>query len=133
MSVLIKCAPDQDRYVLWSNICDLPTMHGDRAAVLTWLLSYEYRSDPAEAHAKIARADGNGGSTLFGLHNWDDEYLLMGQRGLLPRARLWELCEAYFGGPDRRDEWLDLLVPFDDCEHHEACEDPASCRVVNRD
>ncbi len=132
MSVVIKVFPDQDQYVIWSHTCDLPTVHGDRAAVTRWLTRHERYCHPGDVQAMMRRADATGTSSPQGTEGWYDEYLIMEQRGLLPRARLWELCQAYFGGPDRRDEWLDMLIPFDDCEHHEACEDPASCRVVNR-
>lgn len=131
MSAVIKCHRELDRYVLWSTVCDAPTLHGDQQKVAEYLLRYENRDDPTEVRARLTRADLTGTSTLYGLFAWDDDSLIVEQRGLLPREKLWAFCEAYFGGPDRRDEWLDMLEPFDD-DDDECVDDPCLGRAVFR-
>lgn len=121
--IVIKCDRDRDsdRYVYWSEMCEAPHMHGDRWTVAQYLLRYESYGDRPAVEARLARADESGTSSLNGFYDWGDDTLIVEQRGLLRRERLWEFCEAYCSGdPARRDEWLDLLEPFLDCFKHDS-------------
>lgn len=129
MGTLIKCDPDTDRYVYWSDIAEGPHVHGDRVAVGRYL---RHIGDDDGLDARFARADALGTSSLPGFHDWDTRSLIVEQRGLLARKDLWAFCEAYFGDPKRRDECLDLLVPFGDCDHNDSCDPPCRGRAVYR-
>lgn len=121
-SFVVKCHPDQDRYVYWSDTVEAPHCHGDRWKVAQYLLTYELHGDRPATEARMARADANGTSAFNPIFfGWEDESFIVEQRGLLPRAKLWEFCEAYFlTGSWGRDAWLDMLEPFDACFEHES-------------
>lgn len=120
-SYVIKCDRDSDRYVYWSTIVEAPHMHGTREQVARYLLFFDANGSSAAVEQRMARADRNGTSSLDRFYDWDDSSLIMEQRGLLPRERLWEFCEIYFSDdPDRQDKWLDLLEPFEDCLEHDS-------------
>lgn len=119
-STLIKCDPDSDRYVYWSGTVEAPHCHGDRAYVTEYLTRFEHHcGGAAEIAKRFDRADATGTSSVLGWHDWDDDTLIVEQRGLLRRERLWDFCAVYcLEDPARKDEWLDMLEPFDDCMEH---------------
>lgn len=121
-SYVIKCDRESDRYVYWSDIVGAPHMHGTREEIAEYLHGHERLHDShGEVSQRLKRADETGSSALWGIYKFDGGGLIVEQRGLLPRERLWEFCEAYCSGdPDRRDEWLDMLLPFDDCDEHDS-------------
>lgn len=124
MGILIKCDPDpaSGRYVYWSDVVEAPICHGTREYVAEYLRRFEHHCHGAsEIAARFARADANGTSSMPGFYDWDTGSLIVEQRGLLPRERLWDFCAVYcLEDPARRDEWLDMLEPFDDCFEHDS-------------
>lgn len=130
-SFVIKCDREHDRYVYWSDIVEAPHLHGTRADIVQYLTHYDRGGERANIPFRMGRADETGTSALDQRHyGWDDKILIVEQRGMLRRANLWAFCEAYFGGPGRRDEWLDLLEPFDDCVEHGQPDGVNACPVL---
>lgn len=119
---IIKCDRDTDRYVYWSSVVEAPCFHGTREELTRYLERFEHHCGGlAEIAKRFERADATGTSSIPRYHDWSDDTLIVEQRGLLRRERLWEFCEAYDSeDPARRDEWLDLLEPFEDCFEHDS-------------
>lgn len=120
--ILIKCDrdPESDRYVYWSEVCEAPHIHGDRAHITRYLETVERNYGGADEIAeRFERADRTGTSSFPRFYDWNDGTLIVEQRGILRREKLWDFCVAYCTeDPARRDEWLDMLEPFDDCRAH---------------
>jgi hypothetical protein len=117
-SYIVKCDPDQDFYVMWSSIVDAPTAWGSRTEIEapSWL-------EPAAIAAeRFHRADEYGTSAQWGAdqpgtaiirpYAWDSDGFIYLQQGLLPRARLRELCERL--EKDDQADVTDMLEPFED-------------------
>lgn len=116
---IIKPDRDVDFYVEWSSIVEAPTAFGPREWMLDHLL-FDYRRathrfdwEREQAEQRLARADVTGSSAYppFAC-TWDDEGEIYEQRGILPRAKIRELCERL--SKDERADVSDLLEPFDD-------------------
>lgn len=141
--IVIKCDRETDRYVYWSEMCEAPHLRGTRAQVIAYLHRYEsYGELDATGmdfiEARMKRADETGTSSMCGFHDWDTDSLIVEQRGVVRRERLWEFSGAYCAqDPARRDEWLDMLEPFSDCFTHDSPGDvcpvlPCPDHVVRR-
>lgn len=103
---ILKTAPQVDLYVEWSTIVDDATWVGTRAEALRQF-----------DRPRIDRADQTGTSELQGrLGAWDDEALIVQQRGLLDRDKLSEYASVLLANvdPDGTEEAHKLLRPFDD-------------------
>lgn len=112
-SYVIKCEPDEDRYIHWSDIAEAPHLRGTRTEVARYLRNYT--GDSAHAIEKrMERADRTGTSAIIdGWLQWDDESgPIFEQRGFVPRAKLWEFCGLILD--DRREQAYDLMTPFED-------------------
>lgn len=123
MGTLIKCDRETDRYVYWSNVCEAPHTYGTREQITRYLTQFEHyhTGGLTEIDQRFARADATGTSSLPGFFDWDTDSLIVEQRGVVRRERLWEFCEAYCEqDPDGQDAWLDMLEPFDDCFEHDS-------------
>ncbi len=74
---IVKVAPDEDRYVVWSSIVDAPVSYScTREQVLAWAAVEDWHERPEQAEAHVARADLYGSSDrAIGFGRWDDEYL----------------------------------------------------------
>lgn len=117
---VIKAARDQDLYMEWSTIVEAPTAIGTRSEILTHLQSSPRAADHPEV--RVTRADLTGTSALRDPESsysgpldgaWDDEGLIVEQRGWLPRDRFAEFLTAYVMAPERA---YALLDPFEDEE-----------------
>ena len=86
---LVKAAPGDRWYCLWSTVVDSPTWVGDREGL---------DELPEVTPERIERADRTGTSSLDGFYSWQDEHFhvgesspnIEGQLYYLPRARLGE-------------------------------------------
>jgi hypothetical protein len=112
-SFIVKASPDEDYYVMWSEIVDAPTAAGTRAELET--TSYFQPADVAPE--RFARADQYGtsaaapaGGKIYRFYEWSDSGMVYKQQGYLPRARLRELCERLAADQPVGD----LLEPFED-------------------
>jgi hypothetical protein len=118
--IIIKAAPDKDLYVEWSSIVEAPTAIGTRAEMHDYLARTQRNVGTDTAETRLARADANGSSSLRDPMStydgvldgaWEDEGMIVKQRGWLPRAKLAEFAELYA----RDDEsCYALLEPFED-------------------
>jgi hypothetical protein len=101
--LLIKAAKDQDLYVGWSGVCDMPAGVWSRETAL------EYGFPPS----RLDRADENGSSATNGytFGHWDDAGFVAEQRGWLRRDRLGDYAVEYLLG-DRQAAFA-LLEPFE--------------------
>lgn len=84
---LIKAARDRDAYIEWSTVVDDAVSVGSRA---------DFATDPhVYPEERLKRTDKNGTSALHWADRpgpeqpggWDDDGLIVDQRGLLPRAQ----------------------------------------------
>jgi hypothetical protein len=114
-SYIVKTSPDEDYYVMWSDIVEAPTAAGTRAD----LEATDYFTPADVAAERFDRADQYGtscaapaGGKIYRFYEWSDPGLIYQQQGILPRARLRELCERL----DAEQPVDDLLEPFDDDE-----------------
>jgi hypothetical protein len=110
-ALLIKCRPEDDFYVAWSDNTESPHWYGTRAEAA----AHGYTQD------RIARADQNGTSSLPGFYAWGDSGMVAEQRGFLPRRYLRAYVLLYDAG--RMQAAFDLLEPFDDGEDREVRRD----------
>lgn len=108
--VIIKIAPDQDLYVAWSEICEMPAGVGTREQAL---------ADGIEED-RLDRADKTGTSYHRTYSDetppyaWGDDTLIAEQRGILRRHNLAEYARLHLDG--EYDKAYDLLEPFEDEE-----------------
>ena len=113
-SYIVKAAPDQPYYLIWSTIVDAPTaVFANREALGIHLWRQFAAEHPdcapgwnASPDARIARADATGTSAIEppGYLGWDDESFLVMESAppgpsdngcwMLPRARLVDYCRA---------------------------------------
>lgn len=110
--IVMKVAKDQDRYVEWSTIVEAPVHVGTRAEMLRHLKHTTdwSRANPEE---RLRRADATGTSALAPVWgDWDDDYLIVKQLGLLPRTRLADYLDRVEA--DDEDSANALLEPFED-------------------
>lgn len=110
-SYIIKAEPDQDFYVMWSEVVDAPTAWGSRADLEGWFQPSDVaaeRFDRADAHGTSCRLLGPG----IRFYDWTDAGMVYQQEGFLPRSRLRELCDRL--EKDEHAPVSDLLTPFDD-------------------
>lgn len=120
---VLKVDPDLDLYVEWSTVVDDACRVGTRAEMLETLrraVPPGYDPQPGSApEDRLRRADESGTTALwpsavdpFG--GWGDRYLMVQQRGLLPRGRLSAYLAAHADGNETRA--YALLEHFDDCD-----------------
>jgi hypothetical protein len=117
--VLIKEAPDVDFYVEYSTVVEAPVFAGTRQEMDRFLRTevrrlnfYDAVLRPEAVEAQFDKAD-EMGSTAPGWEGaWDDEFTIMEQRGLCPRARIGEFARRYLAGDSQAA--YDLLEPFED-------------------
>lgn len=114
-SYLLKCAPDEDFYVYWSDVVEAPVAWGTRAEISEYMRTHT--REAGSRGERFSRADAAGSSALWPsrskpVYGWDSPCLIYEQRGTLPRASLRALCEALERG-DEEAAW-DLLKPFED-------------------
>jgi hypothetical protein len=109
-STVIKPSRDEDWYVVWSSVAELPLAFGDRAYIRAFLHDYDDR----ELEARLQRADDQGTSATWadGLRFTDEFCLIFEQRGVLRRQHVKALCICI--GNDSDADVADLLEPFDD-------------------
>lgn len=100
-ALLIKCRPEEDFYVAWSDIVEAPVWYGTRAEA----------AERGYTGERVARADKNGTSSLAGFYNWNSTGMVAEQRGFLPRRYLRAYVLLYDAG--RMQAAFDLLEPFD--------------------
>ena len=100
---VIKPDRDRDFYVVWSHVCEAPSMAGTRAEMLA--------EDCPES--RLRRADETGSSYMAEAPGcrWGDTGLIAEQRGYLPRANFAAYVTAYM--EDRMSDAWDLLEPFE--------------------
>lgn len=112
-SFVIKCEPDEDRYIYWSDMVEAPHAMSGREAMIDYLVCYHDHA-PGKAEERLARADRTGTSAMInGWLTWEDESgPIFEQRGCVPRAKLWEFCALIMA--DERDKAYDLMTPFED-------------------
>ena len=116
-SYIVKADPDQDYYVMWSEVAEAPTFAGTRAE----MEACDYFA-PAEVSAeRFARADEFGtscqataGGKIYRFYEWSDPGMIYQQQGTLPRARLREVCDRL--DANEHADVSDLLEPFEDDE-----------------
>jgi hypothetical protein len=122
-SFILKVDREQDLYVEWSTVVDNACRAGTRAEMLEALQREEprgYTANPGNApEDRMRRADETGTSALWPSSNdpfggWNDQYLMVEQRGLLPRERLSAYLDAHFDGDQVAAHAL--LRHFEDCE-----------------
>lgn len=123
-STVIKVDRDRDLYLVWESETERFIVLGDRAYVAAALYEYDDRKlerIPAgqRPEDRIARADEAGSSALWPstrepAFGWQDEGWIYRQQGVLPRARLEELCERIQVADDFDVDVRDLLLPFED-------------------
>ncbi|MFJ2162394.1 hypothetical protein [Streptomyces sp. NPDC087856] len=100
--LLVKTSPDQDLYVGWSNVCEMPAGVWSRETALA------YGFPPS----RLDRADKNGSSDLScGDGHWKDPGFVAEQLGWLRRDRLGDYAVEYLKG-DRQAAYA-LLEPFE--------------------
>lgn len=107
-SYIVKCSPDRDEYVYWSDIVEDVHTVGTRAEVEAYLREIGQTDD---LPARFDRADKTGTSSLPGFYAWADSGPIAQQRGIVPRNRLAEFARLRCADDDRA--WA-LLEPFDD-------------------
>lgn len=113
--VIIKAAKDRDLYMEWSSVAEGPiAIYTSRQALIEHLKKDHTEEEIAE---RLARTDEHGTSALpFGqgyrFAGWNDESIIVEQRGMLPRSRFTEFMEANILG----NTGYDLLEPFEDAE-----------------
>ena len=128
-SFIYKEAPDVDYYVEWSSIVEAPTFTGTREEMLAHLQLHSdawLREDaPHHPERRLERADATGTTSLWvenaGMRDkypeegaWDDNDYIYKQRGILTRAKLFELCHRT--DEDEDADVTDLMYPFEDEE-----------------
>jgi hypothetical protein len=126
---IYKEAPDIDYYVAWSSIVEAPGFTGTRAEMLAHLQrdTDPYLRDDAPHHPerRLERVDETGTSSRWveseGMRDrfaeegsWEDDSYIYMQRGVLTRAKMFELCHRLDADPDA--DVSDLLKPFEDSE-----------------
>ena len=118
---VMKVDKDRDLYVEWSTVVDNWTFAGDRDEMLEHLQMAEprgYTADPGNRpEDRLQRADDNGTSALFPRSGpfdgaWDDNVLMIEQRGLLAREDLGRYLDTWDSSGE--DAAYALLRPFDD-------------------
>jgi hypothetical protein len=116
-SYVVKVTPDQDRYVYWSTVTDSPHFWGGRAEMMDMLV-HDSREKPEyalpEAEKRLGRADATGTSAHHGDMRWDDDVLIVEQRGILRRGHLGAFLDT-FNQADESFDWS-MLEPFEDDE-----------------
>lgn len=108
-SFVVKLNPAEDRYVYWSTVTDSPHFWGSRVEMAEWLAVFAPSDDD---EARLLRADTFGTSSHIGDTAWDDDVLIVEQRGILRRSDLGAFLDSFdatTGGFD----WT-LLEPFED-------------------
>lgn len=121
-NAVIKCSPEDDFYVLWSDNVEAPLAYGDREFIVDYLTRYP--GAPLDVpEERVARADDAGTSYLWPpgeppAYGWADPILIYKQQGVLRRHKLKELCERLHVDPT--DRCQDLLEPFEDEEMNRA-------------
>lgn len=99
--LLVKCSPDEDFYVAWSDVVEAPIWCGTRTEA----------SEFGYTEERLNRADDRGTTSLEGFYRWDSNGMIAEQRGWLPRRNLLDYALRY----TRNDEQaaFDLLEPFE--------------------
>jgi hypothetical protein len=118
-SYIVKTSPDEDFYVMWSEIVEAPTAWGTRAEIEAthWFTPADVaaeRFDRADQYGTSAAAPAGG--KIYRFYDWADSGMIYQQQGYLPRHRLRELCERL--AADQPVD--DLLEPFEDDEAADA-------------
>ncbi len=110
---MIKCEPNKDRYIYWSDQVEAPHTTGTRARIFRYLRKTT-RDSPQQIERRLERVDRTGTSAMInGWLTWEDEEgPIFEQRGMVPRAKLWEFCALLKAG--ERDKAYDLMTPFED-------------------
>ena len=111
-SYIVKAAPEQDFYVIWSTVTESPHCWGGQRAVRAWLHVHEDR--PANDQPRWDCADATGTSSLDGFYGWDDDGFIYDQRGWLPRPRLLAFLATFDSTTEEFD--LSLLDPLEGAE-----------------
>lgn len=114
-SYIIKPEPDEDLYVLWSDVVEAPVIIGTRAEVTRVLQSW---GRPAEAERdRFDRADRHGSSAMWPktdrpIYGWDDAAgFIAEQRGVLRRGDLTVYARLRLANDPAAFE---LLQPFEE-------------------
>lgn len=120
---VIKCNPDEDLYVYWSEITESPYCWGDRETIKEYLIrnSHYYMDDDVlkDVEERIARADENGTSAFAykEAYGWEDDgILIFMQKGFLRRHQLKDFIYSYNFETGDFDE--SMLEPFEDDEEY---------------
>lgn len=125
VSTVVKVDPDEDWYVVWSDIAEAPMAWGGRERVGMWLTSRGHWENPTgepdgTPESRLARADQTGTSSLWPSPDdphmgWQESKyprgLIYRQQGWLPIDRMKALCERLSSDADA--DVRDLLDPLD--------------------
>lgn len=131
-SYVVKAAPDEDLYLIWSTIVDCATHIGTRPEIAEHLWSEHRRGHPdcdpkpgTGPDARMARADKTGSSVIEpeGAYGWDDDAFTVmeaaprdGHRYELPRANLAAYARALLAGDEAAAHALLRRIPDEDDE-----------------
>lgn len=118
-SYVLRVAPDDPTYVLWSTVVEAPIFMGDEAEMRTYLERFEQRCKEPCCYQKqvldrLDRANRAGTSSLGGFYGYDDPGMIVEQTGVLPRSALGAFARAFLLEGD--DDFMSYLQPFDDDE-----------------
>lgn len=123
---VVKPAPAEDFYVVWSDIVEAPVAFGPREYIASLDIS-----DGQTIADRIGRADDKGSSALWPCREspylgWGDDTLIYQQQGILRRHNLPELCCRL--SEDENASACDLLEGDDDfpVRHDGGCRCPAT-------
>ncbi len=113
--ILLKPSKDEDFYIYWSTVVDMPMAWGTRADLQT---DPDFWTELA-AEDRWERTDASGTSERFGSSSWDqDNHIRYGNYGYLRRSELKKLTDMFESLPEDAPEShpaiLALLRPFED-------------------
>lgn len=119
-SFIVKVAPGEDRYCVWSTVVDLPTAWGTRAELLELLVAQDERKEEFALPAieeRFARADITGTSSRHGEGAWTSSGFIVDNVGAeygmwLNRTALGAFLDSY-EHRDGEDHWDLTLLEID--------------------
>lgn len=118
-SIVVKCEPNEDVYLVWNRVADGPEFAGNRLALVSYLRS-STRDSEDEIKQRVNRAELQGTSIRLPDVNawrhgapdghWHDSGFVYDQQGWLPRNRFLQFALAIINDEDETV----YLEPFDD-------------------
>lgn len=133
-SSILKGDQEHDLYCVWSSIVGGPTVIGTREEIVQDLAEHEWDEVTGQCRAQSsyhtgARIDvadqlGTSLKNRPSYGRWDDDFLMYGQEGLLPRPRLYDFLMVLLGDRETVGGWWDtsklpeaakaMLEPYED-------------------